>query len=78
MTGVFITAIIAQTGFILAGFYRLSDKVERLEAKVDNRFETLNGKVDHQTENFNNQVTTLLTTIHGVDVRLVKLETKPK
>lgn len=30
----------------------------------------LSEKIDRQTENFNNQVTTLLTTIHGVDVRV--------
>jgi uncharacterized membrane protein len=34
----------------------------------------LSGKIDRQTENFNNQVTALLTTIHGVDTRLVKVE----
>jgi hypothetical protein len=31
-------------------------------------------KVDRHQENFNNQVTTLLTTIHGVDVRVARLE----
>jgi len=36
----------------------------------------LSSKIDHQAENFNNQVTTLLTTIHGVDLRLVKVEPK--
>jgi hypothetical protein len=30
------------------------------------------------TENFNNQVTTLLSTIHGVDVRVVRLEERNK
>lgn len=34
----------------------------------------LGDKIDRHYENFNNQVTTLLTTIHGVDVRLVKIE----
>jgi len=34
----------------------------------------LGDRVDRMTDNFNNQVTTLLTTIHGVDVRVVKLE----
>lgn len=34
----------------------------------------LGDKVDRHHENFNNQITTLLTTIHGVDVRVVKLE----
>jgi hypothetical protein len=33
-------------------------------------------KIDQLRENFNNQVTTLLTTIHGVNVRLVKVEEK--
>jgi hypothetical protein len=36
----------------------------------------LSDKVDRHYESFNNQVTTLLTTIHGVDVRVVKLEEK--
>jgi uncharacterized membrane protein len=36
----------------------------------------LSDKVDRHYENFNNQVTVLLTTIHGVDVRVVKLEEK--
>jgi len=31
-------------------------------------------KVDRHQENFNSQVTTLLTTIHGVDVRVARLE----
>jgi hypothetical protein len=34
----------------------------------------LNSKIDRHYENFNNQVTTLLNTIHSVDVRVVKLE----
>lgn len=38
----------------------------------------LSEKIDRQTENFNNQVTTLLTTIHGVDVRVVRLEERQK
>jgi hypothetical protein len=34
----------------------------------------LGDRLDRMNENFTNQVTTLLTTIHGVDVRVVKLE----
>lgn len=34
----------------------------------------LNTKIDRHYENFNNQVTTLLGTIHNVDVRVVKVE----
>jgi hypothetical protein len=34
----------------------------------------LSDRIDRLNENFNNQITTLLTTIHGVDVRVVKLE----
>jgi hypothetical protein len=39
-------------------------------------FRDLSAKVDRHYENFNNQVTTLLTTIHNVDTRVVKLEEK--
>ena len=34
----------------------------------------LSDKVDRHYEGFNNQVTTLLSTIHGVDVRVARLE----
>jgi hypothetical protein len=34
----------------------------------------LGDRLDRMNESFTNQVTTLLTTIHGVDVRVVKLE----
>ncbi len=34
----------------------------------------LGDRMDRMSENFNNQVTTLLSTIHGVDVRVVRLE----
>jgi hypothetical protein len=34
----------------------------------------LGDRLDRMIESFTNQVTTLLTTIHGVDVRVVKLE----
>ena len=34
----------------------------------------LGDRLDRMNENFTNQVTTLLTTVHGVDVRVVKLE----
>ena len=33
----------------------------------------LGDRVDRMSENFTNQVTTLLTTVHGVDVRVVRL-----
>jgi chaperonin cofactor prefoldin len=33
-------------------------------------------KIDRHYESFNNQVTTLLTTIHAVDTRVVKVESK--
>lgn len=38
----------------------------------------LSDRIERQTENFNNQVTTLLSTIHSVDIRVVKLEEKGK
>lgn len=41
-------------------------------------FYFLNTKIDRHYENFNNQVTTLLSTIHNVDIRVVKLEEKGK
>ena len=34
----------------------------------------LGDRLDRMNESFTNQVTTLLTTVHGVDVRVVKLE----
>jgi hypothetical protein len=37
-------------------------------------FSRLNDKVDRHYENFNAQVTALLTSIHGVDVRTARLE----
>jgi hypothetical protein len=61
-------------------FRDVSTKVDRhyetLNGKIDRLGETLNGKIDRQTESFNNQVTTLLTTIHNVDMRVVKLESE--
>lgn len=53
-------------------------RIERVEDKADRHYESLNAKIDRQTESFNNQVTTLLTTIHNVDTRVVKLEEKGK
>lgn len=41
-------------------------------------FRDLSAKVDRHYENFNNQVTTLLTTIHNVDTRVVKIEAEKK
>jgi hypothetical protein len=41
-------------------------------------FRDLSAKVDRHYESFNNQITTLLTTIHNVDTRVVKLEERPK
>jgi hypothetical protein len=41
-------------------------------------FRDLSAKVDRHYESFNNQVTTLLTTIHSVDTRVVKIETERK
>lgn len=56
--------MVAQTGVILGLVYQAIHK--------------LSDRIDRHYENFNNQVTTLLTTIHGVDVRLVKVEEKNK
>jgi hypothetical protein len=41
-------------------------------------YHKLGDRLDRMTENFNNQVTTLLSTIHGVDVRVVRLEERNK
>jgi hypothetical protein len=41
-------------------------------------FRDLSAKVDRHYENFNNQVTTLLTTIHSVDTRVVRIEEDKK
>lgn len=38
----------------------------------------LSDRIDRMNDNFNNQVTTLLSTIHGVDVRVVELEERSK
>ena len=43
-------------------------------SKLGDRIDRLDSKVDRHQDNFNNQVTTLLSTIHGVDVRVVRLE----
>ncbi len=42
---------------------------------VNNR---LTDRIERLNDNFNNQVTTLLATIHNVDVRVVKLEERSK
>ena len=43
-------------------------------SKLSDRIDKLTEKGDRHYENFNNQVTTLLSTIHGVDVRVARLE----
>jgi hypothetical protein len=40
----------------------------------NSKLDKLSDKVDRHYENFNNQITTLLTTIHGVDTRVARLE----
>jgi hypothetical protein len=70
LLAVSIPTIVAVIGVILnqVGYFHLS-------SKIDQQSLNLNSKIDRQSENFNNQVTTLLTTIHNVDIRLVKVET---
>jgi hypothetical protein len=38
----------------------------------------LGDRLDRMSENMNNQITTLLTTMHGVDVRVVRMEERNK
>jgi hypothetical protein len=71
-----IPTVVALIGILYntAALNKLSDRTDGMNKDISGRMDKLSERMDRMNDNFHNQVTALLTTIHGVDVRVVKLE----